>query len=232
MNNYNYGFFIRAKRGVVVALMTIEEQNRVLDHLIDSRRTIRKFKEDSPPRSMIEQVLNAGMLGPYTQILLTREDFRRFVVIPRESEITARASSMMQRRALALHDEVEERMQHDDLYRKTGTKYLGRLKAMGANPLLGKAPYFIVVADQKVLMDMAHVSLGHCLQNMWLKATALGLGFQLLTLTEMMTEDREFCELIGIPFGEYALDGCLIGYPDVAPAPSKRPPLGEMTRWL
>jgi len=88
------------------------------------------------------------------------------------------------------------------------------------------------VADQRVVLEKSGLALAHCLQNMWLKATALGLGFQLLTLTEEMTGNREFCELIGIPFGEYVLDGCLIGYPDAPASASKRPPLDEMTKWL
>jgi nitroreductase len=99
-------------------------------------------------------------------------------------------------------------------------------------PSLGKAPYYIVVAEQKGVPESADRSLAHCLENMWLKATAIGLGFQLLSITERMAEDKEFCNLIDIPFGEYALDGCLIGYPDAPPAQSKRPQLGEVTRWL
>jgi len=54
----------------------IEEQNRVLDHLIESRHTVRKFKNEAPPKEMIQKILQAGMLGPYAQIVTTREDFR------------------------------------------------------------------------------------------------------------------------------------------------------------
>ena len=211
----------------------IEEQNRVLDHLIESRHTVRKFKNEAPPKAMIEQVLQAGMLAPYAQIVTTREDFRRFVVIPKESEATPKAAALLRRRANTLFGELKEKMQNDDFCRINGVKYLGRLETIGPKgmPLLGNAPYYIVVADQRVVLDKSSLALAHCLQNMWLKATALGLGFQLLTLTEEMTKDQKFCELIGIPFGEYVLDGCLIGYPDAQPAVSKRPPLDEMTRW-
>ncbi len=65
-----------------------------------------------------------------------------------------------------------------------------------------------------------------------MKATALGLGFQLLSVTERMAEEKEFCDLIGIPFGEFALDGCLVGFPEEAAQPSKRPLLEEVTRWM
>ena len=212
----------------------IEEQNRVLDHLIESRHTVRKFKNEAPPKEMIEKILRAGMLAPYAQIVTTREDFRRFVVIPKESEATPKAAALLRKRATALYGELKDKMQQDEFYRTNGVKYLGRLEAVGPKgmPLLGNAPYYVIVADQKVVLEKSNVALAHCLQNMWLKATALGLGFQLLTLTEEMTKDRGFCELIGIPFGEYVLDGCLIGYPDAPSVASKRPPLDEMTRWV
>ncbi len=87
---------------------------------------------------------------------------------------------------------------------------------MGENPVIGQAPYFIVVAEQKVLMHRANVMLGHCLQNRWRKATTLGLGFQPPTRTEMVTDDRGFCDLLGIPFGENTLDDHLGGYPDTS----------------
>ncbi|MGD0953085.1 MAG: hypothetical protein ABR985_11955 [Methanotrichaceae archaeon] len=35
----------------------------------------------------------------------------------------------------------------------------------------------MVVAERKSFPPVEQQSLAHCLQNMWLKATALGLGF-------------------------------------------------------
>jgi nitroreductase len=213
---------------------TMEEQNQMLDHLIGLRHTVRKFKNEAPPRPIIEKVLEAGLLAPYAQISVTREDFRRFVVIPRESEVTDRAAALFKRKAAALYEDLEKKRPKDDLLKGPGGRYFGVLKMAGQQglPGLGKAPYYIVVAEQRGIPEAASLSIAHCLENMWLKATALGLGFQLLSITERMTDDQEFCELIDIPFGEYALDGCLIGYPDVAPMASKRPLLSEVTKWL
>jgi nitroreductase len=99
-------------------------------------------------------------------------------------------------------------------------------------PNVGKAPYYIVAAEQKGIPRVEQRSLAHCMQNMWLKATALGLGFQLLSITAEMAEDREFCSLIDIPFGQFALDGCLIGYADRISPPSSQPCADEVTRWI
>ncbi len=217
-----------------MSAFTVEEQNQVLDRLIESRRSVRKFKSDSPPRQMIEAILQAGLLGPYAMLTVTREDFRRFVIIPRESEKTSRVAALIKRRSMVVHDDLERKMKQNEFLRTRGGPYLDRLKMMGEQglPNLGKAPFYIVVAEQRGVPEVAELSIAHCLENMWLKATALGLGFQLLSITERMAEDREFCELIGIPIGEYALDGCLIGYPDASPPLTKRSPLGDVTRWL
>jgi nitroreductase len=202
--------------------------------VIESRRTIRKFKTESPPKAMVEEILQAGLFAPFAQISVNREDFRRFVVIPRESEITHRAAALMKRRAAAAFEELEKETKQAGPSQNRGERYLGALKMAREQgpPNLGKAPYYIVVAEQRGTPNVAQHSLAHCLENMWLKATALGLAFQLLSLTERMAEDKEFCELIGIPFGEFALDGCLVGYADASPTPNKRPQLNAVTRWL
>ena len=134
-----------------------------------------------------------------------------------------------------MYEELERKIEKGDLPNGIAPRYLGFLRMIGQQglPTLGKVPYYIIVAEQRGIPDAANQSMAHCLENMWLKATALGLGFQLLSITERMSEDRDFCELIGIPYDEYALDGCLIGYPDGPPVPaSKRPPLSDVTRWL
>jgi nitroreductase len=218
-----------------MATYTIKEQNEVLDHIIESRHTVRKFKNEAPPRTMIEMVLQSGLLAPYGMIAVNRGDFRRFVVLPRESDVTAQAALLIKQKAAAIYNDLKNEIEEKDILSGPGSRYYGLLKMIGQQglPSLGKVPYYIVVAEQKGTPDVVNQSMAHCLQNMWLKATALGLGFQLLSVTERMAEEREFCELIGIPFGEYALDGCLIGYPDDSPGPkSKRPSLNEVTTWL
>jgi len=67
---------------------------------------------------------------------------------------------------------------------------------------------------------------------MWLKATALGLGFQIVSITSRMSSDPDFCDVLGIPAGEWELMGCAVGYADDELSPSIRPPVDAVTRWL
>lgn len=218
----------------VLVFPEIGDCNQAIDHLIESRRTIRRFTSEVPPMELIEKVIQAGLLAPYSGIGVSREDFRRFVVIPRESESLAQIATLLKCRAGTLYVQLEEQLNRNASLKSRGEAYLIRLKFISQQgvPNLGKAPYYIVVAEQRGIPSVEQLSLAHCLQNMWLKAVALGLGFQLLSITEQMANDKEFCGLIGIPVGEFALDGCLLGYPEVVPQPPKRPRIDEVTKWL
>ena len=101
-------------------------------------------------------------------------------------------------------------------------------------PGISDAPYFIVVAEQKGILPVAPQSLSHCLQNMWLKATSLRIGMRLVSVTMQMENDPDFCDLLGIPYGKYALDGCVLGYPsdNFQPMPVEYPTLAQSVNWL
>ena len=67
---------------------------------------------------------------------------------------------------------------------------------------------------------------------MWLKATALELGFQLVSITSQMSGNAEFCRILGIPVGEWELAGCAVGYPKDELSPAIRPAAEDVTTWL
>ena len=79
---------------------------------------------------------------------------------------------------------------------------------------------------------MEKQSLAHALENMWLKATALGLGFQIVSVTGEMSDNKKFCDILGIAAGTYELMGCAVGYAQTPLPPSVRPPVDDVTRWL
>ncbi|MCE5336539.1 MAG: nitroreductase family protein [Desulfobacteraceae bacterium] len=74
--------------------------------------------------------------------------------------------------------------------------------------------------------------LAHCLENMWLKATALDLAFHIISITAKMSDEARFCGLLGLKPGEWDLMGCALGYAKQPLGPSKRPPAGQLTSWL
>lgn len=217
-----------------MALSMNKECNMALDSILEARRSIRRFKSELPPKELIEQIIRAGLFAPYSGLAVTGKDYRRFVVVLRESQVTERVRELMKRRAMLLSEQIAEQMEQSSFVREHGQAFIERLKITSKNgvPGLGVAPYYIVVAERRGIPAVEHRSLAHCMQNMWLKATASGLGFQLLSITAEMEDDKNFCDLLGIPQGQFALDGCLIGYPEATPAPTKRPQVSEVTKWI
>ena len=126
-------------------------------------------------------------------------------------------------------------METNPALRKKAVMFVQRLEMIrkaGRVPGVGNAPYYIVVAERRGFPPVELQSLAHCLENMWLKATALELGFQLVSITSQMSGNAEFCRILGIPTGEWELMGCAVGYPADELSPSIRPPVEDVTRWL
>jgi nitroreductase len=226
--------FYLDREAEVLATSKSKDYNQALDWLIESRRSIRKFKLDTIPRQLVEQIIRAGLLAPYSGLAVFRDDFRRFVVIPRQSKSTVQIADLLKHRISNLCKQLETQMEQNTFTKEHGQAFLQNLKTMSQHgiPNLGKAPYYIVVAEQRGIPPVEQRSLAHCMQNMWLKATALGVGFQLLSITAQMAKDKEFCNLLNIPSGQFALDGCLIGIADMIPSPSRRPRPDEVTKWI
>ena len=59
------------------------------------------------------------------------------------------------------------------------------------------------------------ISISYCMFGMWLKATTLKIGFKPVSafIHAKMGNNKGFCQIVGLPCGEYALDACVIGYP-------------------
>ncbi len=212
----------------------VNDKATVLEEIIAARRTVRRFTAQAPARELVERVVRAGLLAPYSGLGVSGEEFRRIIVIPRESPAMAEATALLRRGIVASRQQLEAEMARDPAVKAGGQAYL-RVLQMAAReevPLLAKAPYYLVVGEQRGIPHVEHCSLAHCLQNMWLEATALGLGFQLVTATQRMTDDAEFCRLLGLPMGGHVLDGCLLGYAGETPAAVRRPDPRRVVSWL
>jgi nitroreductase len=195
------------------------------------------FTDEFPSEDAIRRIIHAGLLAPFAAVAAgdSKDYFRRFFVMKAGSvSITAAAPLVLaeiHRMAEILHEE----MKTNPALREKGMRFAQRLsmiKKQGIIPGIGTAPYYIVVAERKGYPPVELQSLAHCLQNMWLKATALGLGFQIVSVTSAMSQNKEFCNLLGIPMGEWELMGCAVGYPKEHLSPAIRPPVEDVTRWM
>ena len=212
-----------------------ENSNKILDEIIIARRTIRAFTKEAPPRDCIEQILAAGLMAPYAALAVAgREDFRRLIVFSQGTPAMAEAERLIQRAVRKRIDDAVRARGRALLPTDPDFAFLDRAKAVAdhGHPSLKTAPYYIVVAEYQGIPAAGLQSLAHTLENMWLKATALGLAFQLVSVTESLSEDKDFVKLLGLPYGEFVLDGCVIGYPAAEPPPVRRPQMAAAVKWL
>lgn len=180
-----------------------EQHGKVLDDILKARHTVRAFSPEAPASAEIEAVIRAGLIAPFGALAVAKKaNFRKVIVTPNSSPVSAKVADVMKDRIGHFGDELEK---------KTGlTPFVQNLKRVAQQGVggVGNAPYYIVVGEKKGTPPVAAQSLCYCLHNMWLKATTLGIGFQLVSATMQMDGDPEFCGLLGLPCGEYSLDGC------------------------
>ena len=203
--------------------MTINKDNdcnNVFDEIIKSRRSVRFFKDEFPLKGNIEDILDAGMMAP--------KDHRSG---PARNQI---AGDLMGKKAEEGLNHFKNMISEKQFLKRRVQPFMEKLQMIVDNGVLGvgTAPYFIVVAELRGVPPVEQESIAHCLENMWLKATALELGFHLVSLTSQMAEEEEFMKLLDIPVGKYGINGCAIGYPSSETPPKPRPDTKKATIWL
>jgi nitroreductase len=213
----------------------LDERNLIFDEIVKSRRSIRAFKDEKPPKEVVDDIIEAGMLAPYAAAAVgDSKDFRRFFVFEKGTESIETLAFLMKNKAGEGVQHFEGLIKEKPFMKSKFQPYLNRLKMIRDKGVPGvtTAPYFIIVAELRGIPPAEQESLAHVLEIMWLKTTALNLGFQLISLTSQMAEDKELMKILEIPVGKFALNGCAIGYPDITPKPTPRPNTQNATRWM
>jgi nitroreductase len=209
--------------------------SKIFDDIIRSRHSTRAFKDEFPSRESIEEILYAGMLAPYAaQAVGDNEDFRRFFVFKNGGKSIEIAGQLMGKKAEEGLNHFKNMVAEKPFLKIKVQPFMEKLQMIVDNGVLGvgTAPYFVVVAELRGVPPVEQESIAHCLENMWLKATELELGFGLVSLTSQMAEDEEFLKLLDIPKGKYGINGCAIGYPAKQVAKTPRPDSKKATKWL
>ncbi len=215
----------------------IVQKNVCLDQILADRRSHRVFRPELCSEDEIRRILHAGLLAPFAAAAVgdPHNYFRRFFVMRTGSKSMNAVIPLVMRQVQKMAADLETGMQKDPVLRAQAAGFARRLSLFrdkGIIPGIGTAPYYIVVAERRGFPPVELQSLAHCMENMWLKATALDLGFQLVSVTSEMSSDPEFCAVLGLLPGEWGLMGCAVGYPADELSPSIRPPVEDVSAWL
>lgn len=213
----------------------VDNQCKSLDEILAARRSVRSFKEEIPTRETVEQILRSGLQAPYAaQAVGESTVFRRFFIFENGTESIKIAEQLMRNKAEEGLNHFKGILKEQPMLESRVKPFMEKLQLFVDNGVLGvgTAPYFIVVAELRGIPPVEQESIAHCMENMWLKATELGLGFQVVSLTSQMSDNEEFLSLLGIPKGPYGINGCAIGYPTEKMSKVVRPDLKEVIQWI
>lgn len=211
------------------------ENIEILQQIIRTRKSTRSFSGEIPPRETINRIIESCIYAPYggaTGIPL--EQVRKVFVFTQGTENmeTARTTMLSQIRKGAR--KLGRLVKLLPFMKKKFGAFANRLNGMSKNgiPSMNDAPYFIVVAEKEGFPVIAKQSVAHALENMWLMATAEGLGFQLISATGNMSDNDDFLELLGLNDGEYHLEGCAVGYPKKATERTRNLDIDKFVKWM
>jgi nitroreductase len=188
--------------------------------LIESRKSIRKYKADPIPKDMLERILNAGMHAPSGK---NRQNWRFFVVQGNKKEEYLKYS---QKSWLGIKD-ILQRTLKPSLYEFTDRFFY----------TFGDAPVIIFCYSLNDPEERHYTSIGSvymAVENMILAAVAEGLGTcPMGAPLEIQKEVDEFLGIKNIVVPENSelelLCGLVLGYPDHEPPKAPRKTEGRVT---
>ena len=192
-------------------------------HEIMTRRSVRAYLPKPVSRADIELVLQAGALAPSSK---NRQPWH----------FTAALGAAKEEALAAMNQGLEEEIRRPLL--PESAQYLGGAKRTLAimrqapavifvtNPL-GLDPRQILTTDQRIFELCNAQSLGACLENMTLQATALGLGS--LWICDVYFAYDALCGWLGSQ-GTLAA-AIALGYAAETPPSRPRKPLAELVEW-
>ncbi len=165
------------------------------------------------------------MFAPYAALAYGgRMDFRRFFVFGAQSAALTELREAVESHAARMADHLAGRTEQAE----NAAIFLARLRQFR----LPESPWLVVTAELNGMPPVMPQSLAHCIENMWLMATALGLGLQLLSVFESMGSDPRLCALLGVQPGEWSLNACALGYPAMPLGAGLRADTRELTQWM
>ncbi len=198
------------------------DQKDLFYKLVESRKSIRKYKKDQPPKEVLDRILAAATHAPSGK---NRQNWRFFVVQGKKRDEYLKYS---QKSWLGIKDILQQRLK-PSLYQFTERFFY----------TLGDAPVIVFVYSHNTSDEKYLTSIGSCfmaVQNINLACFAEGLGC--CTMGAPLEIKNDVDEFLGVKnLEEYQrgelelLCAVVLGYPDHEPPKASRQLEGRI-HWL
>jgi nitroreductase len=205
-----------------------------LNEVIRSRRTIRSFYGEISDETLMK-ILESGIYAPFggaTGIPL--KEIRKIFIFRQNTESMKVVRDIINARIKSSASRIGLLLKLMPFLRKKMQVFANRLKNLSENgiPGLTEGAFYIVIAEKSGFPPIEKQSLSHTMENIWLTATAYGLGFHLVSATAMLSKNKIFMKILGLNQGEWALDGCVIGVPKSMPPLREERKIENFITWI
>ena len=203
--------------------------------LLATRRSVRRFRDDAPPRELLERLVEAAVTAPSA----SNKQPWRFVIVTDRARIASLAAAVREAVArIAPHIEPAA----VDAFRAYGD-YFTRFEAAPAlivplhkslTVLSNLVDADLDPADRARIEAMERqsglIGTSLALENLLLMAHALGLGAS--GMTGPLVADDRLRALLDVPPSWNITALVPVGWPAEAPAPTSRKTAESVTRWI
>jgi nitroreductase len=206
----------------------------VLNEVIRSRRTIRSFYGEISDETLMK-ILESGIYAPFggaTGIPL--KEVRKIFIFRQNTESMKVVRDIINAQLKSSAYRIGLLLKLMPFLRKKMQVFANRLKNLSENgiPGLTEGAFYIVIAEKSGFPPIEKQSLSHTMENIWLTATAYGLGFHLVSATSLLSKNKKFMKILALNQGEWALDGCVIGVPKYMPPPREDRKIENFITWI
>lgn len=206
-----------------------------LDELLESRRSVRRFKPDLLPRDTIERLLEAAILAPSASnkqpwrwlVVSNRERIEQLATAVRNAtkEVQSAIPASSQP-AFAAYGEYFTRFEHAPCVLVPICRGHAVLSQLVDDRL--SDPLRAAVLHMERHSAVVSTSLG--LMNLLLKATELGLGAS--AMTGPLIAEAALKQLLGVPDSWSIVTLVALGQPDEDPKATSRKALQHVVRFI
>jgi len=201
-----------------------------LYELLSTRRSVRRFKPEAPPREAIESLLASAVTAPSA----SNKQPWRFLVVQNRERIDAMAAAVraaVERIARAIDPAFEEMFRaYGDYFTRFENAPLTIVPLFRPLTVLSNMLPNDDAAIRTMERDSGLIGTSLAMENLLLAAHAAGLGAS--GMTGPLIAVDELRELLRVPPSWEIAALIPIGYPDETPQPTARKAPERVTHWI
>jgi nitroreductase len=205
-----------------------------LEELIKSRRSIRQYRADAPPREIIERLIGVASMAPSAS---NKQPWRFFACDDRATidRMAAAVQASVDRVAAHVDDRLMEAFRaYGDYFvrfRHAPVVIVPAFREMAVLSHLvdAETPELERGCIAELEFNSGIISASLAVQNLMLYAHSLGLGSS--SMTGPLLASPAIKEILGIPASWRIAAFVPVGYPAESPAQTPRKPVEDVVRW-